>query len=406
MCYAYLNDVPSRLVCSPDHSNALPEQQWLEKFSASRWFTRGWTLQELIAPRRLAFFSTDWEYMGTKTDLVPILLDITEIPQDTLLYGDSFGESVSRRMSWAAKRQTTRAEDMAYCLLGIFNINMPLLYGEGEQAFQRLQEEIVKITDDETIFAWKAETSTFATWRSLFARSPVEFTQSGDFLPALGFNNSQSHAITNQGLRIMLPLSKRKGVEKGWRSGTEFIATLKTRRARDLVAAPIGISIKKVTGNEYVRVDADQLHILSQDGIRDFSEALGTWTSVTVRQRLDYAPWYCFYKCFRIRGMWIKNASQNAKLEEVHPEKQWDAGKQLFFFNEDDMRCGRRQVVHCVFALKESKATLALYFNPREEYKRICCYYKVKNGSLTVDIESLLRVMDGDALLAVGLKVS
>ncbi len=370
----------------------------------------------MIAPRRLTFFSQNWDYVGTKMDLAPILYDITEIPQDTLIYGDAFGESVSRRMSWAAKRQTTRTEDRAYCLLGIFNINMPLLYGEGERAFQRLQEEIVKITDDDTIFAWKAETSTFATWRSLFATSPAEFIDSGDFVPASGITNSQSHFISNKGLQIQLPLLKRKSVEKGWRSKTEFIAALKCRRTKGsrmqgmndmtIATAPIGIYIKKIFGNEYVRVDANQLHSISH--FRDFSDALG-WSPVTVQQRMDYSPWYCFNKCFRVAGVWIKNTSPDATLQEVHPKAQWNDEAKVLRFREDDLRCGLRQVIRCVFAFPDSMATtttLALYFNPREEYRGICCFYKVKEGSVYVDIESLIRVIDGEAVLAVGLKIT
>ncbi len=147
ICYAYLSDVLSSEVEDPWHNRS--------RFRKSRWFTRGWTLQELIAPRQLIFLSESWTELGTKTELVKLISDITTIDRDILLSGNIGRSTVSvaRRMSWAARRITTRVEDRAYSLLGIFDVNMPLLYGEGYKAFIRLQEEILKQTDDESIFA-------------------------------------------------------------------------------------------------------------------------------------------------------------------------------------------------------------------------------------------------------------
>jgi len=120
----------------------------------SRWFTRGWTLQELIAPSVVVFLDANWQELGTKSSLQAELSKITGIPEKVLLGCDPSTESIAQRMSWASKRQTSRVEDKAYCLLGLFGINMPMLYGEGDKAFTRLQEEIIKISDDHTIFAW------------------------------------------------------------------------------------------------------------------------------------------------------------------------------------------------------------------------------------------------------------
>ncbi|KAH8651169.1 heterokaryon incompatibility protein-domain-containing protein [Xylariales sp. PMI_506] len=145
VCYAYLDDMPRRISFSAIEKS-LPR---------CRWFTRGWTLQELIAPTDLLFFSKDWHRVGTKKSLGSLLSRITGI-EEIFLNGEELeSASVSKKMSWAANRETTRTEDMAYCLLGIFNINMPLLYGEGKKAFQRLQQEIMKIyPEDHTLFAW------------------------------------------------------------------------------------------------------------------------------------------------------------------------------------------------------------------------------------------------------------
>ncbi|TBU57945.1 HET-domain-containing protein [Dichomitus squalens] len=145
-CYAYLVDVP------PGKDPRLPKS----KFRSSRWFRRGWTLQELIAPTRIKFLSKDWEVVGTKYTLAYLIDEITGIPEEALLHEkalDTF--SVAQRLSWAANRTTTRVEDRAYSLFGIFDINMPTLYGEGERAFRRLQEEILRRVPDQSLFAWQ-----------------------------------------------------------------------------------------------------------------------------------------------------------------------------------------------------------------------------------------------------------
>lgn len=146
VCYAFLSDVD-------DHGEGLESM-----LSRSRWFTRGWTLQELIAPETVEFYSKNWRRIAISSraaqpndrseeeqDFQRIISDITGIDEELLnghLSLDDF--SVANRMRWAAKRQTTRVEDRAYCLMGLFNVNMPLLYGEGERAFIRLQEEILR----------------------------------------------------------------------------------------------------------------------------------------------------------------------------------------------------------------------------------------------------------------------
>ncbi|KAK0642067.1 heterokaryon incompatibility protein-domain-containing protein [Cercophora newfieldiana] len=146
ICYAYLNDV-TYLPFDFDST--------LNELRSSEWFQRGWTLQELVAPKNLHFFDRNWSYFGTKRALAQEITKITSIGVDVLLgIHRPQDRSVAERMSWAAWRQTTRPEDEAYCLLGIFNVNMPLLYGEGRRAFQRLQQEILKQEEDYTILAW------------------------------------------------------------------------------------------------------------------------------------------------------------------------------------------------------------------------------------------------------------
>ena len=116
-----------------------------ERLHKCCWFTRGWTLQELVAPRNVEFYSTDWRKIATKDELCGLLSSITEIGEHILKGAKLADVSVARRMSWASY---TRTEDIAYCLLGIFDVNLPLIYGEGLKAFRRLQEAIMNTTHD------------------------------------------------------------------------------------------------------------------------------------------------------------------------------------------------------------------------------------------------------------------
>jgi hypothetical protein len=124
-------------------------------FQKSRWFTRGWTLQELLAPAALEFYDKYWEPLGTKSSLATAIENVTRMQTRYIRDRGSIEHaSIGLRFSWASKRETTRTEDMAYCLLGLVGVNMPLLYGEGRRAFYRLQLELLKHTTEHTIFAW------------------------------------------------------------------------------------------------------------------------------------------------------------------------------------------------------------------------------------------------------------
>jgi hypothetical protein len=140
-CYVYLSDVTK---CTSDTENK-SQLPWESAFRTSRWFTRGWTLQELIAPASIEFFSKDWELLGNKAALERQISEITGIPVNALRGRPLDEFSVAERMLWAEKRETTRKEDLAYSLLGIFGVYMPLIYGEGrDHAFIRLREVIGK----------------------------------------------------------------------------------------------------------------------------------------------------------------------------------------------------------------------------------------------------------------------
>jgi hypothetical protein len=140
-CYVYLPDVSRPRTDSADKSN----EDWESTFRKSAWFSRGWTLQELIAPASVDFFCKKGELLGNKASLERHICEVTGIPASALRGSPLSVFSVAERMSWAASRETFRQEDKAYSLLGIFDVNMPLIYSEGEEkAMQRLREEIEK----------------------------------------------------------------------------------------------------------------------------------------------------------------------------------------------------------------------------------------------------------------------
>lgn len=141
-CYVYLVDVSVGIV---DKSN-LTERTWELDFRKSRWLTRGWTLQELLAPKSVEFFSREREWLGDKHTLERVIHETTEIPLMALRGAPLPNFSVEERMRWAAKRHTKRTEDKAYCLLGIFNVFMSPIYGEGANAFIRLRGEIDRLS--------------------------------------------------------------------------------------------------------------------------------------------------------------------------------------------------------------------------------------------------------------------
>lgn len=184
VCLAYLADV---------HETG-------DDFTESEWFSRGWTLQELIAPRRLSLLTRHWELIGDKSEdpIAKKTSHRTGIPiqvlQDPGIIQDI---SVARKMSWASQRKTTKLEDMSYCLLGLFEVNMPMLYGEGSKAFLRLQREIIEQYDDESIFAWREQSREVAhlAFRGIFAKSPSQFADCGNIVQLKAADDDPNSAV-------------------------------------------------------------------------------------------------------------------------------------------------------------------------------------------------------------------
>jgi hypothetical protein len=133
-CYVFLSDV----------ENDDLEGDGELVFRQSRWFERGWTLQELLAPHSVEFFSNKGARLGDRELLKHIIHEVTRIPVDCLSGSDLSRFDVTERFSWAANRQTTKEEDGAYCLFGMFSVHLPLIYGEGkENALERLRSAAI-----------------------------------------------------------------------------------------------------------------------------------------------------------------------------------------------------------------------------------------------------------------------
>jgi hypothetical protein len=236
VCFVYLKDLD-------------PERDSLQNCN---WFRRGWTLQELLAPRHIYFFDKTWKYYSNKEALAWEVARISGISKDVLMGEQPLADvPVAVRMSWAAMREMTREEDIAYCLLGIFDVNMPMLYGEGEKAFIRLQEEIIKESPDMSIFAWKA--SIDMDYSGLLARSPAEFKDARCLMTSQdALFGISDFSITNRGIRFNVPLA--------WHPPTGcYILPANHAEDRGLVADPVGLWLRQVGSDLFVRANPQYL---------------------------------------------------------------------------------------------------------------------------------------------------
>ena len=250
VCYAYLHDVPGLSIHAKRDKRMYPTSNgWPE------WFSRGWTLQEMIAPSNVQFFNQDWRCIGDKKTLAHILTDITRVPKHILTDGLSSNRPcVAQIISWAADRMTTRAEDKAYCLLGLLDVNMPMLYGEGGKAFHRLQMEIIRTSNDQSIFAWDP-LSVIRRSGSILADDPIffrdcsemELMDPDEFIQSFKDDISREELhlieedrfgvfpITNRGIQIWLPRRRYVG------SQSVFVAWLPCRYRAS--GSPVAVSL-------------------------------------------------------------------------------------------------------------------------------------------------------------------
>jgi len=284
VCYVYLDDV--------DGSEDLESEG--STFRRCRWFKRAWTLQELLAPVNLFFFSSNWSMLGTKVGLATVISDVTGIHRDAILYPSRVPFfSIAARMSWANGRKSSKGEDRVYSLMGLFGVNLPIVYGEGEKnVFIKLQRSIMETSDDQSILAWRSVSSSSSPHTSgPFADSPDCYADCGNvyriphcqwleyctryYCSPSGISPRLDFAVTNTGLRIGLPLRRReedmfdailacaRGV--GVWNGDEYVINLE---GADLIHIPLRKCTP--TAHHYERMGSDRLGTINTHATNNF----------------------------------------------------------------------------------------------------------------------------------------
>jgi hypothetical protein len=327
VCFAHLEDVseePKAMVTlvevdsepvtqlgSPLPTRAL--------FSEARWFTRGWTLQELIAPRTLYFYDSTWNKIEEKKELWKKISARTGIGSDVIhdqTYLDT--KSIAQRMSWASGRETEKFEDLAYCLMGIFGVNMPLLYGEGVRAFTRLQEEIMKRNYDHSLFAWNHHFPIDAYGTSLSLRQrmlegigilaphPSAFRDCGDIISYT--TKGEPYASTNRGLQIHLRIQDHVLPKK---SHTHLAILQCFYKNNPSTAIAIPIAVASVSGLPELE---SEFYRTADEDLVDLEYSLATESKSQKIYLLETGPIWQSEKPRNPRRCWLRDYGQEMGL--------------------------------------------------------------------------------------------
>lgn len=319
LCIAYLDDLYNGM------SN--------DTLTTCRWFTRGWTLQELIAPRVMGFYNHSWNCIGTRANLIGDISSGTMIPEAALSQPwDPNSFSIAERMSWASNRQTTREEDIAYCLLGLFDVNMSLIYGEGSRAFQRLQEEILKRDTDMTIFAWSAPLDQGPSDPStqgvrLIAPSPSAFSHSTGLMPLVV--HYPEFSVTNKGLLVApdTPLRIAPSSQEVF-NGPVYIYLCRKQEVQGLSVTVVILPLRKLGPKLFCRhKDLSLIEYDMQQATRDFrclqnTSSYHIITSSLTTRLSNFRP-------FRQYAIHVPQ-TQSFVLTHVVPEYLWDPEDRMF----------------------------------------------------------------------------
>jgi hypothetical protein len=327
ICYVYLSDVPT------GDKSRNPGS----KFFSSYWFTRGWTLQELLAPKKLQFYDQTWTLLGTKSELSGVIQTITHIPRPFLLGLAELPEaSVAQRMSWAANRATKRTEDTAYCLLGIFGVVMPIIYGgDGNQAFSRLQQEIMKDTRDYSILAWGLDLgesipsqSTDVISGGALATAPSDFANCGHIVPGKQYTRPvNAFEISGGCLRVHLPLHTT--------STGEIYGLLNCgpEQNAEHVGIPLSNAISGEQSDEYIRPQGHHSILLRTN--------TSSSSTTAVYIRIERA------RAATNRRYWFyieESVETNLELIEVYPGARWKDRAMISTATDSDRNITQRSL--------------------------------------------------------------
>lgn len=330
VCFAYIEDCPTGQY---EASSDLEARSDTWSLQDTRWATRGWTLQELIAPKVVRFYTTEWELMGDKHDpsVCEALMKATGIEAGVLSGHITVAEvSVANRMKWAAKRLTTRPEDLAYCLMGLFGVNMPLLYGEGGvRAFIRLQEQILKTTDDQSIFAWQLHSQEeYESMYGLLATSPSFFEDIRSiYLMPTGFQSTSSipWSMTNKGLNVQLYIRPELDtVEEEYLAILDCFQDLGGSDSNtdiEFQAYCPAIRLRRLWGDQYARIRADVC-----ESVEEGARHGGGQETFFVKQNPDSTLPSVMIDDY----LWIGKTVHSWRLEEIFPSEMWNSETGLF----------------------------------------------------------------------------
>lgn len=403
VCYVFLEDYPAGQQEANEPFEELPEMWALHK---SRWATRGWTLQELVAPKVVRFYTKDWQFMGEKRDpsVCKALMRATGIETGVLSSHVRVAEiSVANRMKWASKRLTTRPEDIAYCLMGLFGVNMPLLYGEGGiRAFIRLQEQILKETDDESIFAWQLQPrdedecaqDEDESMHGLLATSPSYFRniRSIYLMPTVfRSSNSVPWSMTNRGLHVQLFIRPELDT-----AAEQYVAILDCFQDQDesdddhnfeSQAYSPAIHLRRLWGDQYTRIRAHRCESLSGRARHG-----GRHETFFVKQN----PVLVLPSLGISDNQRFGRASNHWRLGEVFPSESWSGDAGLFRLSlnrargiQGMFRFTRRQVP---FAQAEIDIAVVLHKTIRADLEAVCFAAPFEGNTLEQAYDKLNRL--------------
>ncbi|KAI0199480.1 hypothetical protein F4808DRAFT_461801 [Astrocystis sublimbata] len=307
ICYAYLEDV----------KRSTKTDDWARPFHSE-------------CQHNIIFYNQDWVSFGRKSNngVRFSLSHITGIDAGVLAGTVQPSEiSIAGRMKWASRRETTRLEDIAYCLMGIFDVNMPLLYGEGVRAFIRLQEEILRDSNDHSIFTWKTtEQKPDDHHSGLLARSPRDFAEATKYrpMPPLISQGSITCSITNQGLRIslfLLPARDRKGA----RIPDEYDAVLDcaVRHRHGDYQSPV-IRMRRLYGDQFARIAPGTVRCVTTPSL-DLGHGVGSFETVFVKQKpVNVFPEFMASYTNILETPELQGPGLGCYIVGVWPEQNWD----------------------------------------------------------------------------------